>query len=478
MKKITTFLLVFLMLVSSLMVFPSHAYSSDVKNERVSFKTSGGYYLCAEDGGGDELTADRAEIGPWEKFQIVNLSKGYIAIKSYEGYYLSASNDEKSISVEATEIKDRQKFKLVELDNNKVALKTYYDKYVCAEDGGGGSVVADRTNIGEWESFNLIKSQEDTNEYKVTLTAKSDDNGITLSWSKPLNTKNIVGYNLYRGTTSGKQSNTPVTDFFIEKTVYTDKNIEADKTYYYVVKPVFKDKTTGPASNEVEVVLKSKIVLKAEAVNNGVNLSWNKPKNSSDIVGYNIYRATRSGRQTDTPITDFPIAGTSYTDVNIENNKTYYYILKVVYKNKTLSESTNEVSVTSNYGKTIVLQVGSKYMYVNDKKIEIDSGKKTEVIIKNGRTFLPIRALIENMGGDVEWNQSDQKATLYLNKTKIELWIGSKIAKVDGVSKETDVAPYISDSNRTMLPLRFIIENFNCEVDWDGQTQKVTIKTK
>ncbi len=477
-KMFTTYVLVLVMLMTTLFAFPAFAYSSDDTVEWFTFKTLDGYYLCAEDGGGNILTADRTEIGPWEKFEVIRFSKGYVALKSDKGYYLSALDDEESINVKGTDIGERQKFKLIELDSGKVALKTYYDKYVCAEDGGGGIVVANRTKIGEWESFELIKVQKNTVDEKCVLTAKSDNNGIKLSWTKPSSTKKIIGYNLYRGTKSGKQSDTPVTDFFIKETSYTDKNINEDTTYYYIVKPVYKDNNMGPASNEVKVTLKSSIILSAKAVNNGIYLSWNKPKYSSDIIGYNIYRASRSGKQTDTPITDFPIEGTSYTDKNIENNKVYYYILKAVYKDKSLSKPTEEVSAKSSLGKTIVLQVGSKYMYVNDKKIEIDKGLGTEVVIKNGRTFLPIRSLIENMGGSVEWDQKDSRVTLYLDNHKIQLWIGSKTAKVDGVNKETDVEPYISSTNRTMLPLRFIIENFDCEVDWDGLTKTVTIKTK
>ena len=478
MKKVKVFiayLLVLLVAFSSSMAFPGYAYGS-TKVEKFSFKTLEEYYLCAENGGGDKLTADRTEIGPWEKFEIVSLPKGYVALKSDGGYYLSASDDEISVNVKSTEIGKREKFELIELDNKKFALKTYYDKYVCADNGGGGATAADRTKIGKWESFELIKNTDDIVDGKSTLTAKAGNKDIKFTWTEATSEKKIVGYNLYRSTESGKQSNTPVTDFPIDGTAYTDKNIKSDTEYYYVVKPVYKDKTIGPASNEVAVMLKSDIVLNAEAVYDGISLSWKKPKNSNEIAGYNIYRSTRSGKQSDTPITDFPIEETAYTDKNIDNNKTYYYILRVVYKDKTLGEATDEVSVQSNFGKTIVLQVGSKYMYVNDKKVEIDPGRGTEVIIKNGRTFLPIRSLIENMGGKVEWNQWEQKVSLYFNDHKIHLWIGNKTAKVDGVNKETDVEPYISNY-RTMLPLRFIIENFDCDVDWDGTTQKVTIKT-
>jgi len=329
----------------------------------------------------------------------------------------------------------------------------------------------------DWTLGTVSNEVEVVLKSNISLSAESVYDGIKLSWNKPKYSSEISGYNLYRATRSGKQSDTPITDFPIEGTSYTDKNINADTKYYYVVKPVYKDKTPGAASNEVEVMFRPSISLNAEAVYEGIKLSWDKPKYSSEIAGYYIYRATRSGKQSNTPITDFPIEGTSYTDKNIDNNQTYYYILRVVYKDKTLSEPTAEISVKSNFGKNIVLQVGSKYMYVNGKKIEIDPGKGTEVVIKNGRTFLPIRALIEAMGGEVEWSQWDQKVSLYLNKHKIYLWIGNKTAKVDGVNKETDVEPYISDTYRTMLPLRFITENFDCEVEWDGTTKQVTIKT-
>jgi hypothetical protein len=153
--------------------------------------------------------------------------------------------------------------------------------------------------------------------------------------------------------------------------------------------------------------------------------------------------------------------------------------LKAVYRDNSLGTSSNEVSVKAGSNTTkILLEVGSRYMYVNGKRMEIDSGKSSKVVIKNGRTFLPIRAVIEAMGGDVDWRQSDKRVSIYVKNSEINLWIGNKDAKVNGKKMETDVAPYISDSERTMLPLRFIAENLDCEVNWDGLTKQVTITIK
>lgn len=79
------------------------------------------------------------------------------------------------------------------------------------------------------------------------------------------------------------------------------------------------------------------------------------------------------------------------------------------------------------------------------------------------------------MGGKVERRQSDRRVSIFLDNKIIYLWIGNKAAKVNGKDRETDVAPYISNTGRTMLPLRFIAENLDCQVDWDGPTKQITI---
>lgn len=476
-KKITAYVLLMFMF-ASLMIIPNYSYGKNNIKYLVAIKTTNGKYLTAEDGGGSVVNATRDKIGDWETFEVIDLGRGYIALKSYKGDYVRVSKDGKSVYADSDKIDNRNKFKLEILKNSKVAFKTYDDKYLCAEDGGGGKVVGDREKIGSWETFEFVKIEQPISD-KSVLTAKSDEKSITFTWTKPTITKDIIGYNLYRGRASGKQSSTPITDFPIEGTSYTDYNINSGTTYYYILRAVYKDKSLGTASNEVSVILKPKITLKAETAENGVYLYWNKPYDSRDIVGYYIYRGTASGKQSNTPITDFPIEGTSYTDKNVERNTNYFYIMKPVYRDKTIGAASNEASVKSGLRTTtIVLEVGSKYMYVNGQRKEIDPGKGTVVTLKNGRTFLPIRAVIEAMGGEVEWRQSDKRVSIYLNKSTIHLWIDNKIAKVNGSNKESDVAPYLSDSARTMLPLRFIAENLDCEVEWDGLTKTVTITMK
>lgn len=205
-------------------------------------------------------------------------------------------------------------------------------------------------------------------------------------------------------------------------------------------------------------------------------LEWNK-SSSSDITGYYIYRAEASNDYSD-PLTDFPVTGTSYTDNNTESGVKYYYIVKPVYTDGSEGSASNEVSATlkssATQQTTIVLQVDNPCMTVNGTSKEIDPGKGTAPTLIGGRTFVPIRAIIEEMGGNVSWETNEQKISITLSSKKLEMWIGKKSFKVNGQNKKMDVAPLIL-KGRTMLPLRFVTENLGCNVQWDGTTKKITI---
>ena len=123
----------------------------------------------------------------------------------------------------------------------------------------------------------------------------------------------------------------------------------------------------------------------------------------------------------------------------------------------------------------IILQIGNKYFTVNGETRTLDSPP----IIKNGRTLLPIRAVVEALGGQVEWNDNTKAVTIRLGSNTIILQIGNANASVNGKDTPIDpqnlkVVPEIINS-RTMLPLRFVAENLGATVDWDGTTKKITI---
>jgi PKD repeat protein/photosystem II stability/assembly factor-like uncharacterized protein len=125
----------------------------------------------------------------------------------------------------------------------------------------------------------------------------------------------------------------------------------------------------------------------------------------------------------------------------------------------------------------IVLQIGSTSFTVNGSQNTLDSPP----IIKNSRTLLPIRAIVEALGGTVGWEPSFKIVTIVLGSHNLSLQIGSSKAFVDNNIVQIDstnskVVPEIING-RTMLPLRFITENLGCDVQWDGTTKTITITT-
>lgn len=121
----------------------------------------------------------------------------------------------------------------------------------------------------------------------------------------------------------------------------------------------------------------------------------------------------------------------------------------------------------------ILLQIGNPMMTVNGAKKAIDEDGTAPVIV-NERTLLPVRAVVESMDGDVEWNSETQEVTLKYGNDEVKLVIDSLTAKLNGEEQTLDTAPTIIN-DRTMLPIRFIAESFKFNVGWDESTQTVTI---
>lgn len=92
--------------------------------------------------------------------------------------------------------------------------------------------------------------------------------------------------------------------------------------------------------------------------------------------------------------------------------------------------------------------------------------------IKNGRTLLPYRALLEMLGADISWEPNLQRVTASLNGNVIQLTIGKKTATVNNQTILLDVAPEIKNS-RTMIPLRFVSESLGFNTYWDAAAYTV-----
>jgi hypothetical protein len=95
-------------------------------------------------------------------------------------------------------------------------------------------------------------------------------------------------------------------------------------------------------------------------------------------------------------------------------------------------------------------------------------------VIVGGRTLVPIGAIINAMGGSVQWNGDERSITISLKGQTIKLVLSSTTAEVNGTAVTMDVPPQ-SLNGRTMVPIRFVSEQLGCPVKWDGPNQTITI---
>jgi hypothetical protein len=217
----------------------------------------------------------------------------------------------------------------------------------------------------------------------------------------------------------------------------------------------------------------------AEPLSLGVKLHWEP---SDNPFGYNIYR-TVSGSQNAERINIKPVFGGEFIDVTADSNTSYVYTFAAITADggdnlpdaQTAEVITGEITggIEGQRG-FILMQIGRETMNVNGEIAEIDPGRGTAPLLVNGRTLLPIRAVIEAMGGVAEWNGGEQKILLSAHGHTLEMWVGREDMTADGSTAAMDVAPEIIN-DRTMLPLRFVAENTGCLIEWIGSTQEVVI---
>ncbi|RQD69459.1 MAG: copper amine oxidase N-terminal domain-containing protein [Tindallia sp. MSAO_Bac2] len=223
-----------------------------------------------------------------------------------------------------------------------------------------------------------------------------------------------------------------------------------------------------------------------EATAAGNRMEW---PTVSGVLGYRIFRSTNQ-RELGISVTDFYITAMPFVDVNIEPDTDYYYTVKPVLReadplrgvDEELGEaittytvrSSSSVIASGEQKSFIVLQIDKPNMVVNGVSEEIDPGRGTTPQIISNRTIVPIRAIVEAMGGTVGWDGSESKITLNAKGNNVEMWLNSTNLRANGAPSSMDVAP-VAIGGRTFVPVRFSADNLDAEAHWLNSTREVVI---
>lgn len=121
------------------------------------------------------------------------------------------------------------------------------------------------------------------------------------------------------------------------------------------------------------------------------------------------------------------------------------------------------------HGIKLLDQAMQPTLYLNNNKIN------TNPVIVDGRTLVPVRALLEEMGATIKWDGKTRTVTATKGNTTVIMKIDSKITTVNSETFELDVPAKLINS-KAYIPARFISESFGYNVYWDQIAKRIDIR--
>lgn len=242
------------------------------------------------------------------------------------------------------------------------------------------------------KKYNSQKSQSVSCSIKTGTADKVEGTGtsglgVSLTWQAAAG---AAKYEIYR--------NTFATGTFTlvgesQTTTYQDKTAADGGTYYYKIVAVSEKGGKGGESSVIKVSVPigkpGSITVKKEG-SKAVLLTWTQ---IDGALRYHIYRSTSANENY---IKLHTIAGTSYTDNTISNNKAYFYKIQALSENgEIISEQSDSVSicVPSKVKSFKAVRKGTKKAKLTWKKVSGATGYEIYRSTKKSKGFKKIKTI-------------------------------------------------------------------------------------
>lgn len=192
------------------------------------------------------MRCNRATVGTWEQFTVVDAAAGKIALRSMSKY-VSSENGVASMTCSRTTISDWEKFDWIVNTDGKISLRGNNGLYVSSENGTN-AMTCNRATIGGWEAFSFGTGApagvtgSSTGRMATTYTESvSSEEGISLfpypnpvidkfTYPLPQNTK---GHSLKVFTEAGREM---VSEDFGDTGVDNTINVSGWESGMYIIK--------------------------------------------------------------------------------------------------------------------------------------------------------------------------------------------------------------------------------------------------
>jgi exopolysaccharide biosynthesis protein len=110
---------------------------------------------------------------------------------------------------------------------------------------------------------------------------------------------------------------------------------------------------------------------------------------------------------------------------------------------------------------------------VNEKAINFTE-ELGQPFIDNGRTLVPLRAVVTSLDAQVEWDGDLRQAVVTKNDTTVKVTIDQSFIFKNNQKIANDSKAVIV-KGRTFLPIRVVMEAFDYQVHWEGRTRSILI---
>ncbi len=111
-------------------------------------------------------------------------------------------------------------------------------------------------------------------------------------------------------------------------------------------------------------------------------------------------------------------------------------------------------------------------LYLDGRRLEPESPP----VIQEGRTLVPLRIIAEALGARVEWNEAARTAIVYRGNDIVRVPLGARAMEKNGAQIPLDVPARIVNG-RSLLPVRAIVESLGLNAGWLPQSRAVVIKS-
>lgn len=108
-------------------------------------------------------------------------------------------------------------------------------------------------------------------------------------------------------------------------------------------------------------------------------------------------------------------------------------------------------------------------IYIDGKKVYYDN-QSGYPYVENGRTMVPLRTTMESFGATVDWESDTRSAIVRKGTVTVRCPIGENCIYRNNVRIPNDAAS-VEFGGRTYLPIRAVLEAFGATVNWDGSVR-------